>query len=313
MWSAVRRDHAARWRSPSVNVVRRFDAGRAPALRAFLEEAGFRIEARPSALFFAARPGVSLTAYASGKLLITGAQAEEYAGVLAGKGWTDAGPSRPATAAGAPLPTPRVGADESGKGDYFGPLCVAAVLLPDAGTARLLEEKGVRDSKRVSDAAVGPLAALVRMRCPHEVRALAPPRYNDVYERFGSLNPLLATMHAEAIESLLAREGARPVHVDQFADPSVLERQLGPLARSAGVTQSVRGESDLAVAAASILARAEFLAGLAALEVAHGLKLPKGAGAPTLAAAKVVARKGGAGLLRQVAKLHFVTTRQALE
>lgn len=294
-----------------MNVVRAFDVGRADALRAFLVAAGFRIEARPHALFFATRPGVSVTAYASGKLLLTGAQAEEYAGVLGGKGWTDA-PAAPAALRVAAF-APHVGADESGKGDYFGPLAVAAVLVPDVATARLLAEKGVRDSKLVPDAEAGALASLVRHRCPHEVRALAPPRYNEVYARFGNLNVLLASMHAECIESLLAREGAYPAHVDQFANGRVLDRQLGPLARAAGVTQSVRGESDLVVAAASIVARAEFLAGLAQLEAQHGLRLPKGAGAPTVAAARVVAARGGEALLAQVAKMHFATTRQVLD
>lgn len=293
-----------------MNVLLRFEVERIEDLRAHLAMAGFRFDARPNAALFAQRPGVTLTAYASGKVLLTGPQAEEYAGVLDGHGLARPEP-RPVT----PTTTaflPHVGGDESGKGDYFGPLCVAAVFVPDAATARLLVEKGVRDSKLVPDAEAGPLASLVRARCPHAVHVLAPPLYNDVYDRFRNLNDLLADCHARALERLLGEVGAVPILIDQFARPEVLARHLGERARATSVEQTVRAESDVAVAAASLLARAEFLAGLAALEVRHGVRLPKGAGAPTLKAAREIGARGGVTLLRQVAKVHFETTRQAL-
>lgn len=292
-----------------VNLVLRFDPAHVEELRAFLRQGAFALDSRPHALLFAQRPGVSLTAYGSGKLLITGEQAEEYAGVLVGK--------RLASAAEDPRPelrgfTPHVGADESGKGDYFGPLCVAAVHVPDVATARLLVEKGVRDSKLVPDAEAAVLASLVRARCPHAVEVLAPPRYNEVYERFGNLNVLLATLHAQALERLLAETGAVEVLVDQFAHPGVLERQLREKGRAATVRQAVRAEADIAVAAASLVARAEFLAGLAALSVQHGVALPKGAGTPVIKTAKDLAARGGRPALWPVAKMHFATTRTVL-
>ena len=291
------------------NVVLRFDAALLEDLRAHLRKGGFALDSRPHALLFGQRPGVSVTAYATGKLLVTGAQAEEYAGVLAGLGLARAQPAAAAQAAFAP----HVGSDESGKGDYFGPLVVASVFVPDEATAALLAEKGVRDSKLVGDADAGPLASLVRARCPHAVRALAPPRYNEVYERFGNLNHLLASMHAECIESALEKAGAVPVVVDQFAYPDVLARHLGERAREVEVRQSVRAESEtVAVAAASLVARAEFLAGLRALEVRHGVRLPKGAGPPVMKAARDVVARGGARLLREVAKTHFANTRAVL-
>ena len=293
-----------------MNVVLVFDAERTEDLRAFLAKGSFRFDARPHAVLFAQRPGVSLTAYTSGKALLTGPQAEEYAGVLAASGLAhpEPAPVAPSTAGFAP----HVGGDESGKGDYFGPLCVAAVFVPDAQTAAHLVSKGVRDSKLVPDAEAALLASLVRARCPHAVHVLAPPLYNDVYERFGNLNNLLADCHARALERLLADVGPQPVVIDQFARPEVLVRHLGEKARATSVTQAVRAESDVAVAAASLVARAEFLAGLAALEVRHGLRLPKGAGVPVVKAAREIGAKGGRTLLRQVAKVHFATTLAAL-
>lgn len=292
---------------PRVNVVLRFDVERMEDLRAHLAKGAYRFDVRPNVVLFAQRPGVTLSVYASGKILLTGAQAEETAGVLTGLGLAKGEPARapPPPAAGF---EPHVGCDESGKGDYFGPLCTAAVFIPSAEVARLLVEKGVRDSKDVSDAEAGPLAALVRARCPHAVHVLAPPLYNEVYERFRNLNDLLADCHGRALERLLAQTGPVPVLVDQFARPEVLVRRLGEKARATRVEQAVRAEADVAVAAASLVARTEFLAGLAALEVKHGVRLPKGAGLPVVKAARDIAARGGVTLLRQVAKVHFATT-----
>lgn len=293
--------------------VLRYAPERTEELRAFLRRGGFKFDSRPHAAFFAARPGVSVTAYLSGKLLVTGQQMDEFAGVLVGEELAFDDAPAPSPRVSSAAFEPHVGSDESGKGDYFGPLCVAAIYVPDDATAAMLAQKGVRDSKTLAPTEVGPLASLVKMRCPHAIVSIAPPRYNELYERVGNLNDLLAWAHARALEDVLAalpRE--TPVIVDQFARPQVLERHLRERGREARVQQVVRGESDVAVAAASIVARAEFVAGIAALERLHGVKLPKGAGPPVLRAARDIAARGGPGRLREVAKLHFATTRQVL-
>lgn len=296
-----------------MNAVLAFDPGRASELREHLARAGFRLGERPHTLVFAQREGVTVAAYASGKLLLTGAQGAEYARILAAKGLaraTSAASAPPARAAADPTArafVPHAGSDESGKGDYFGPLAVATVHVPDAETARVLLDAGVRDSKTVTLQETGPLAALVRARCPHATVVLPPPTYNDLYARMGNLNDLLAWAHARAIEDLLARVGSVPVLVDQFAR-GALRRHLMPLARAAEVTEEVRGEADVAVAAASLVARAEFLAGLAALETSLGMPLPRGAGAPVIRAARAIVHARGAGALPAVAKMHFATT-----
>jgi ribonuclease HIII len=297
-------------RRRAVSRVLTYEPARAEDLRAFLVKAGFHLESRPHAAFFAVRPGVNVTAYLTGKLVVAGEQELEFTGVLSGAGLARAAPEEVPTALAF---EPHAGSDESGKGDYFGPLCVAAVHVPDRATANFLIEKGVRDSKLIGDAQAGPLASLVRLRCPHALVVLPPPRYNELYDRVGNLNHLLAWAHAKALEDLLGEVGPVPVVVDQFAQPHVLERHLQERGRATRVTQNVRGEADVAVAAASIVARAEFLAGLAQLEARHGVRLPKGAGAPVVRAAREVAARGGRNMLREVAKLHFATTRAAFE
>ena len=210
-----------------------------------------------------------------------------------------------------PRDRPWAGVDESGKGDYFGPLVSAAVCVtPEA--ARSLTELGVVDSKRVSDGRVAKLAPLVREATRFTITALAPPRYNDLYEELRRegrrLNDLLAWAHARSIEDLLAG-GARPAYaiVDQFAEARVVERRLLAGTRSHGlrVVQFPRAEADVAVAAASILARDEFLRRLGGL--------PKGGGSPQVVeAGRAIVAEGGLAALRRVAKLHFATTERVL-
>ena len=207
---------------------------------------------------------------------------------------------------------PWAGVDESGKGDYFGPLVSAAVCV-DPIAASSLELLGVADSKRLSDGRVAKLAPRVREAVTWRVTAVAPPRYNDLYEQFRRegrrLNDLLAWAHARSIEDLLSA-GVEPAYaiVDQFADARVVERRLmpGTRERALRVVQFPRAEADVAVAAASILARDEFLRRLAGL--------PKGGGSPeVVAAGKEIVARGGEEALRSVAKLHFATTARVLD
>lgn len=204
----------------------------------------------------------------------------------------------------------RIGVDESGKGDYFGPLVIAACYV---GPEHLAELEGVRESKKVTDAVALRLAATIRATCPHKVVAIGPEKYNELYARIGNLNKLLSWGHARAIEEVLAQQPCELVISDQFADPAGLKRALFERGRQVRLESRVRAESDLAVAAASILARAEFLRRLSRLSEEIGVELPKGASASVIEAAKrVVARLGPDGLAK-VAKLHFKTTNQVLQ
>jgi ribonuclease HIII len=181
------------------------------------------------------------------------------------------------------------------------------------GPEHLAELEGVRESKKVTDAVALRLAATIRAICPHKVLAIGPEKYNELYARIGNLNKLLNWGHARAIEEVLAQHPCELVISDQFADPAGLKRALFEKGRQVRLESRVRAESDLAVAAASILARAEFLRRLARLSEEIGIELPKGASASVIEVAKrVVARLGRDGLAK-VAKLHFKTTNQVLQ
>ena len=138
-----------------------------------------------------------------------------------------------------------VGVDESGKGDFFGPLVVAACYV---GPEHLAELEGVKDSKKLTDAQATRFAAAIRRVCPHSVIAIGPAKYNDLYEKFRNLNKLLAWGHARAIENVLELQPANRVISDQFADPEGLKRRLCELGKRVEFESRVRAESDIAVA-----------------------------------------------------------------
>jgi ribonuclease HIII len=203
-----------------------------------------------------------------------------------------------------------IGSDESGKGDYFGPLVTAAVALTSA-TWRVIEALGVRDSKALTDAAASALASQIREAFPHEVVTIMPPRYNELWRTMGNVNRVLAWAHARAIEEVAGRApDATAAVADQFGDEYLIREALFRRGRRLQLVQMPRAERDPAVAAASILARAEFLRRLDQLGRKAGLPLPKGAGPQVDAAARTLVAAHGREALAEYAKLHFKNTKR---
>jgi ribonuclease HIII len=215
-----------------------------------------------------------------------------------------------------PRDRPWAGVDESGKGDYFGPLVSAAVCV-DPSAAAQLAEAGVQDSKKLTDPRVRKLAPQVRALTAYALTTVAPPRYNTLYAQFRAegkrLNQLLAWAHVRSIADLLDR-GADPAYaiVDQFADARVVERAAERRTGELRVVQFPRAEADVAVAAASILAREAFLDWLDAASKRVGVTLPKGASPQVIEAARRIVASGGREALGSVSKLHFATTDKVL-
>lgn len=204
----------------------------------------------------------------------------------------------------------RVGVDESGKGDFFGPLVVAACYV---GPEHYAELEGVKDSKKLTDAQALALAEKIKRVCPHSVILMNPVKYNELYAKIRNLNHLLAWGHAQAIENVLEKQPADLIISDQFAaGGAVVKSKLKERGRQAQFVSRVRAESDLAVAAASILARAEFLKRLKGLSQEFGIDLPKGA-TNVIGTGKRFVAKYGPENLPKVAKMHFKTSGQVLE
>ena len=205
----------------------------------------------------------------------------------------------------------RIGIDESGKGDYFGPLVIAAVFV-DATTQSELTLMQVRDSKKISDGRILDMAPAIRTICPHSIITIGPQRYNELYAKIRNLNRLLAWGHAKALETLLEKVSCGRAIADQFGDEQLILNALQEKGRTITLEQRHKAESDLAVAAASIVARAEFLVRLQRLSDEIGTTLPKGASPAVELAGRMIVKKHGEERLESVAKLHFKTTQAVL-
>lgn len=205
----------------------------------------------------------------------------------------------------------RIGIDESGKGDYFGPLVIAAVFVTPTSEQDLALMQ-VRDSKKISDGCILEMAPDIRILCPHSIVAIGPQRYNELYAKINNLNRLLAWGHARALENLLQQVDCDLAIADQFGDERLILNALQEKGKRIRLVQRTKAEADLAVAAASILARAEFLLRLQRLSEELQTTLPKGASQAVELAGRMVVRKYGQDRLSTVAKLHFKTTKQVL-
>lgn len=285
-------------------------AEQARTLRGVLERDGFDFETKPYTLFAARKGKLTVAVYEKGpKVLLQGSGIEDFITFTlepevlgeARFGYEEVHSPE--------LFEPHFGIDESGKGDFFGPLVVAGVYV-DPPLARTLRDTGVQDSKAItSDKRIRDLAAAIRKAgAPHSVVTIAPPRYNELYRKIGNLNRLLAWGHARVIENLCeARPDCPRALSDKFADVRVLERALMEKGRRITLDQRTKAESDFAVAAASILAREKFIDWLDEKSAEAGVPLPRGVSAAVKESARRLVAASGPGALEHVAKTHFKT------
>lgn len=285
-----------------------------------LERKGYSFHPLAYAEFAASREKVNVTLYRSGKLLVQGKGTQDFVQFIlepevigkAELGYEDIlNPERL---------TPRLGVDESGKGDFFGPLCVAGVYVNES-VVKAFEAEGIQDSKQISSGIkIAQLAQKIFQTpgCVCAIVSVGNEAYNRLYKRMGSLNRLLAWGHARAIEDLMERKRQmspppRFALSDQFADSKTLtENAIMAAGKEIKLIQRHKAEADLAVAAASIIARHEFLQRLRKLEKQYGLSLPKGASKAVDAAAKQFLETRSAEEFGKAAKLHFRNAARAL-
>ncbi len=283
-----------------------------PKLRKDLVEQGFEIKKTPYSFFTATKNKFHVTLYKSGKLLIQGKETPEFIQyylepVLLKKlnfGYED-------VLNDIQTHEPRIGVDESGKGDYFGPLVVAGVYV-DPDKEKILTKLGVKDSKLINDKKIKVLRDKIVELCPFSVVVIGPDRYNELYDKIGNLNRLLAWGHARVIENLLSKVNCDRVIIDKFGNNKFILDALMKRGKKIPVVQKVRAEEDISVAAASVLARGEFLRRIARLSKEIEVKLHKGASKQVEEAAKELIQKHGVEILKKTAKMHFKTTKKVI-
>lgn len=286
------------------NFITEIDTALAAKLKSDLEAQGFTLTQPTYTIFQAKKQGVSCTLYESGKLMVQGKGKDDFISyylepeILGNLSYT-----YPETAVDT---TPHIGIDEAGKGDLFGPLCIAALYADESMITELIK-MGIRDSKRINDNVILKHAEKIRKICPHSLVSIYPKKYNELYEQFKNLNSLLAWGHATAIEEISLKTDCSKVVIDQFAPEHVVENALRRKGLSLELTQRHRGERDIVVAGASILARAAFVQGIDKLASQFNLTLPKGASSLVVEAGRRFVQIHGQAPLNEVAKLHFKT------
>ena len=291
----------------------------ASALQAALVARNWQPRTVPYARFAFESDKTNIVFYESGKLVVQGKGTQEFVEFVLEPEILKQAKLGYETVLNPDLLLPRFGVDESGKGDFFGPLCIAGVYVNES-VINAWKEAGIRDSKNISsDKKISDLAELIRTTpgCVVDSVVVGNEAYNRLYEKMKSVNTLLAWGHARVIENLMGKRyqmNPPPVKAisDQFAaSKSVIEKALMKEGRGIQLVQRHKAEEDIAVAAASILARDAFVKGLAKLEKDFAMKLPKGASAAVDAAAKQFVEERGAGELQKVSKLHFRTALRA--
>ena len=284
-------------------------------LRELLEDRGFEFETKPYTIYTAKKGKLNIAVYEKGpKAVLQGKDLEDFITFTL----------EPLVLGEAKLGydeiyepekfEPHFGIDESGKGDFFGPLVIAGAYV-DKDIARTLKDAGIQDSKAIgSDKKIRDLAALIRKtRTPQTVVTIGPERYNQLFAKFGNLNKLLAWGHARAIENLCELRPDCPRALsDKFADEKLIQRALIDKGKLLELEQRTKAESDYAVAAASILAREKFIDWLQKTGDALGLPLPRGASAQVKTIARKLVDAKGPGILATVAKTHFKTAAEVL-
>ena len=291
----------------------------AAELQRYLEDHGFQSRTVPYARFAGAKDKLNIVFYESGKLVVQGAGTQEFIEFVLEPIILKQAKLGYEAVHNPDLLKPRVGIDESGKGDFFGPLCVAGVYV-NQSILDAWKDKGVRDSKRFSsDVQIAAVAEIIR-KTPGVVFSVVPignEAYNRLHRKMGSVNRLLAWGHARVLENLLGQKhrmnppAVRAIS-DQFASSKeVVEKALMTLGRGIELVQKHKAEEDLSVAAASILARDEFVTKLSALGKQVGISLPKGASSAVDAAAAEIFQRHGKEMLARVAKMHFRTAYRA--
>ncbi len=244
--------------------------------------------------------------YTSGKLLIQGKDISTIA-------------SKVSEIAGAELQTPKtsndfecekyIGTDESGKGDFFGPLVIAGVQVDSSNKQKFIDI-GIKDSKKLEDKKILEFSAIIKANAVHSTIVISPLKYNELYIRFKNLNKLLAWGHARAIENILDKSFCSFAIADKFGDESLIKNALMKKGQNIILKQMVRAESDIAVACASVLARAEFVKRIKELENKYTIQLPKGASSKVIVQAQKFVNEYSFNRLNEVAKMHFKTVNE---
>lgn len=276
------------------------------------------VSKNPYARFSAKLPDTVVTVYTSGKVMFQGNGADREAAK-----WGTAPTSKKVVSAkGDKLPEgfakqSVLGSDETGTGDFFGPITVAACYVP-ADKVELAYELGVKDSKQLTDDWMRKVAPDLKEAFTHSVLTLNNDKYNKVQGQGWSQGKIKALLHNQALKHVLAKiapEKPDAILIDQFAERAIYYKHIKDETEiiRENVLFSTKAEGlHVSVACASIIARVAFLDEMDRMSAEAGVVLPKGAGKIVDEAAAKILLKHGEGYLKGLTKFHFANTKKAI-
>ena len=290
------------------------DKSQIEKLYSTLKNQGYTFTEHEHMIWKASRPGLGICVYKSMKTVIQGKETQDF--VLftlepeilqkASLGYEKILLKQPDET---PF-TPHIGIDESGKGDFFGPLVIGAVFV-DNESSDILARIGVKDSKEIkNDKKMTEISDKIKqiVKGKYSIVAIGNEAYNRLYSNIRNLNRMLAWGHARALENLLAKEiNCTSAISDQFGDKRLIQNALLEKGKKIELIQKTKAESDIAVAAASIIARAEFVRRMDKLSEEIKMQLPKGANARVKEIALKIVEHSGEEKLKLLSKTHFKT------
>lgn len=293
----------------------KLDSEQQDVLYALLEAGNYKLETVPHTRIAVSLPDCRINLYNSGKCVIQGKGAADFVTFTmeplvlldAQLGYEEIDPEQK---------EPHLGVDESGKGDFFGPLVIAAAYI-DAEIYDAFKAANVRDCKDISsDKVTIKMAADIRkvLNGRYGGLCLGNATYNRLYAKMNNVNRILAWGHATSIENALEKVPDCPKAIcDKFGPEHRIKSALKTRGKKIELIQRTKAESDLAVAAASVMARANFLQNIEHIGKKYDITIPKGCSAKTVEVACDLVKKHGPGILPKIAKCHFKTTDKVLE
>ena len=273
-------------------------------LKGYFKQKNAEFDSLPYALFRAKGNGFNAVLYKSLKLVVQGSEVSQIAEEIKELIFSEDIEIKEFS--------PHIGVDESGKGDYFGPLVIAGVYVDETNVERF-KKMGVKDSKQLKDIQIQKMAVDIKNNAVFSVVVINPEKYNELYNNIKNLNKLLAWGHARVIENILEKQSSEWALSDKFGDEKLIQNALMTNGRKIRLEQRTKAEQDIAVAAASIIARYEFVKRISELSYKYHVNLPKGASDSVVKAGVELLKYTNPSVLRQVAKLHFKTTQEILD
>lgn len=272
----------------------------------------------PHSIFSAVSNDVTITVYKSGKALFQGKNADEEANI-----WQVMSTTPPNTTKNtSQLPKnfstwSVIGSDEVGNGSYFGPLVVVSAFVPK-DKINELRALGIKDSKSLTDDKIKQLASIIKEKIEHVILEVTPEKYNAIQPTM-SQGQMKAELHNHALLKMLKIVNTTEINgilIDQFELPKTYWNHLSHKNKvvKENVYFTTKAENEhIAVAAASIIARAEFLNALNNLSKIVGIPLPSGADSNVDKVATKIINERGLETLKSVAKWHFANTQKAIK